>query len=119
MFSEPQSVTINAVAQSLPRTGTGPNSGVFTKDDGTVRLSVSHSYGKRNRRAIQLSTNKVSADPLATGVFQKTDMSVTLVVNHPLVGYTNAEVKQNVDALVAYLAASSGAQITKLLGGES
>lgn len=119
MFSEPQSVTINAVAQSLPRTSSGTNSGVFTKDDGTVQLIVSHQYGKRNRRSIRLSTNKVSADPLATGVFQKTDMSVTLVVDHPLVGYTNAEAKQNVDALVAYLSAASGAQVTKLLGGES
>jgi hypothetical protein len=119
MFSEPQTVTINAVAQTLPRTGTGPTSGVFTKEDGSVKLTVSHQNGKRNRRTIRLSSRKVAADPLATGVFQEVDMSAYLVVDHPLVGFSNTEVKQIVDALTGYLTASSGARVTQLLGGES
>jgi hypothetical protein len=46
-------------------------------------------------------------------------MSAYLVVNTPKVGYTVAEAKAVVDALVAYLAASSGARVTQLLGGEN
>jgi hypothetical protein len=40
------------------------------------------------------------------------------VVDCPTVGYTLTEKKQLVDALTAYLTASSGARVTQLLGGE-
>jgi hypothetical protein len=46
-------------------------------------------------------------------------MSVYLVVDTPKTGYTVAEQKQIVDALTAYLTASSGARATQLLGGEN
>jgi len=46
-------------------------------------------------------------------------MSAYLVVDVPITGYTIAEQKQIVDALIAYLSASSGAATTKLLGGEN
>jgi len=49
MLTDPQSVTINAVANSLPRVGSSNNSGSFSKDDANVKLEVSHSYGKRTR----------------------------------------------------------------------
>jgi len=42
-----------------------------------------------------------------------------MVVDVPVNGYTVAEAKAVVDALVAYLTASTGAQVTKLLGGEN
>jgi len=40
-FADPQSVTVNAVAISLPRTSSGVNSGVFTSawEFATVRLA--------------------------------------------------------------------------------
>jgi hypothetical protein len=41
-FSDPQSLTINSVATSLPRTAFGTNSGAFTSGDGSVKLSISH-----------------------------------------------------------------------------
>lgn len=121
MFADPQSVTINAVANSLPRTTAGVNQGVFSKDDGLVVMSISHQYGKRSRRALKLTHSKVAADPLISSTNIRYSMSATLVVDTPLTGngYTVAEAKQIVDALVAYLAASSGARVTQLLGGES
>lgn len=118
-FSDPQSVTINAVAQTLPRVGQGVDSGVFRKEDASVELKISHATGKRVRRAIRLSHQKVAVDPLVPTVNAPYSMSVTLVVDTPKVGYTNAEAKQIVDALAAYLTASSGARVTQLLGGES
>jgi DNA-binding winged helix-turn-helix (wHTH) protein len=45
-------------------------------------------------------------------------MSVSVIVNVPKQGYSVTEQKQVVDALVAYLTASSGAKVTQLLGGE-
>ena len=119
MFSDPQSVTINAVANTLPRTSSGTNSGAFTKDDGLVKLSVSHQYGKRNRRVIRLDHAKIAADPLLAGVNVKASMACYFVMDVPQTGYTLAEAKQIADGLTAYLTASTGANITKVLGGES
>lgn len=118
-FADPQSVTINAVAQSLPRTSNGVNSGTFTKDDGAYKLSVSHNYGKRTRRTIRIDGTKIAADPLQPSTNARYSMSTYLVVDAPVTGYTNAEIKQVIDGLTAYLTASSGAKVTQLLGGEN
>jgi hypothetical protein len=117
-FADPQTVTINAVANTLPRTSSGVNSGIFTKDDGLVKLSVSHQYGKRTRRTIRLDHAKIAADPLISAQNIKYTMSAYLVCDLPVTGYTVAEAKQIIDALVAYLAATTGARVTQLLGGE-
>jgi hypothetical protein len=118
-YSDPQTLTINAVANSLPRTASGVNTGTFTKDDGNVRLSVSHAYGKRNRRQIRVDHQKIAPDPLISSTNILYGMSVYLVADIPKTGYTIAEQKQIADALIAYLSASSGANLTKLLGGEN
>lgn len=119
-FADPQSVTINAVAQTLPRVSSGQNSGVFQKDDATVKLTVSHNYGKgRARRMLRLDHSKIAADPLMAGTNVRASGSVYLVTDFPDGLYTNAEAKQIVDALTAYLTASTGARATQLLGGEN
>lgn len=118
-YSDPQTITINAVATTLPRVSSGVNSGVFSKDDGNVKLTVSHAYGKRARRTIRVDFRKVAADPLSTGYNKEYSMSTYIVVDQPTVGFSNAEVKQIVDALTGYLTASSGARVTQLLGGEN
>jgi hypothetical protein len=119
MFTDPQSVTINAVANSLPRISSGINSGSFQKDDTTVKLEISHQYGKRNRRLVKLTHSKIAPDPLISSTNIRYSMSINLVVDTPTTGYTVAESKQVVDGLTAWLTASSGANITKLLGGEN
>lgn len=119
MFADPQSVTINAVANSLPRTTAGVDSGNFTKDDANVKLAIKHTYGSRYRRLIRLDHRKVAADPLSTGFNKEYTMAAYLVIDVPSVGYTVAEAKQIVDGLTAWLTASSGANVTKVLGGEA
>jgi hypothetical protein len=117
-FADPQSVTINAVANSLPRISSGVNTGAFQKDDTTVKLSVSHQYGTRTRRQVRLDHSKIAAD-VFTSDNVKYSMSAYLVIDVPTTGYTVAEQKQIVDGLTAYLTASSGAKVTQLLGGEN
>lgn len=119
MFTDPQSVTINAVAVSLPRISSGPNSGVFQSNDGTVKESVSHQYGKRTRHLLRIDHSKWAADPLVSGNNQKYSMSFYVVADVPAIGYTVAEQKQVIDGFIAQMNASSGALITKFLGGEN
>lgn len=119
-FADPQSVTINAVAQNMPRVSSGDNKGTFQKDDATYQLVISHQYGKRTRRTIRLNAQKIAANPFDTSLNQQVSMSVYLVVDVPPngQGYTITETKQVIDGLTAYLTASSGAKVTQLLGGE-
>jgi urease gamma subunit len=119
MLADPQSVTINAVPISLPRTSTETNKGVYTSSDGTVIETVSHTYGRRTRRAVKLQHSKVAPDPLISSQNIKYSMSVTCVFDVPVTGYTVAEQKQVVDGLIAQLNASSGALFTKIRGGEN
>jgi len=118
MLSDPQSVTINAVANSLVRTGVGPSSGSFQKDDGTLKLKISHQTGRRNRHLLALEHSKIVADPLMASQNLRVGMVTHIVVDTPRDGYTVAEAKQVVDGFIAYLQASSGAVVTKLLGNE-
>ncbi len=118
-YADPQSVTIGGTAVSLPRTSSGANAGAFTASDGNTRLEVSSSYGKRNRRTIRLTTLKTSGDVLIPSQNTVSSMSTYLVVDTPVNGYTVAEAKAVVDALVAYLTAGSGSKVTQLLGGEN
>lgn len=118
-FADPQTVTINTVAKTLPRTSVGANSSVYMKDDQEVKLTASHQYGKRTRRSIRLDFRKTAQDPLISSQNIIYTMSTYLVVDVPTTGFTVTEAKQIVDGLLAYLTASSGAQVTKLLGGEN
>jgi hypothetical protein len=114
-FADPQ--TLNT--QTLARTGQGTASGSFSSADGNHGETIAHQYGKRTRRTLRYTHKKITVDPLVNGNNIPVHMAAYLVVDVPLQGYTIAEQKAVVDALVAYLAASTGARVTQLLGGES
>jgi len=118
-ITDPQTLTINAIAIPLPRVAQGVDTGAFSSSDNLVRLVVSNSYGKRTRRIARVNHRKVAADPFATGINQEYTMSAYVVFDVPRVGYTIVEQKQVIDGLMAWLTASSGAKITQILGGES
>jgi len=118
-FTDPQTITINAIANTLPRIGSGINSGSFQNSDGTVGMIVSHSYGRRQRRTVRINHQKYAADPLVSAQNVLRSCSAYLVFDGPLQGYSVTEQKQIVDGLTAWLTASSGANVTKFLGGES
>lgn len=119
-FSDPQSVTINAIANSLARTGSGTGTGTFKKDDGSMELLVTQKVGNRLRHTIRLNHNKVAVDPLVPTVNKPYSMSVIVTVDTPAnQGYTLTEQKQVTEGLLAWLTASSGAKIVQLLAGEN
>lgn len=118
-FADPQSITVNAVPVSLPRTSVERNSSEYVSADGRRKLKISHTYGKVNRRVYRSDASKIVADPI-TGINKISSMSVYVVAVVPSDGtYSNTEAKYEVDALVAELTESSGANVVKWLGGES
>jgi hypothetical protein len=119
-LADPQSVTINAIANSLPRVSSGDGFGGFRKDDGSVELLASHKVGNRARHTIRLNHNKVAVDPLVSTVNRPYSMSVIVTVDTPVnQGYTNTEIKQTVEGLLGWFTASSSANLIKIIGGES
>jgi len=118
-FSDPQSITIGASTASLPRTGSGPNSGTFTSPTGELKLTISHAVNKRARRTARIDIQKIVPDPLLPAVNAPRSASVYLVCDAPLTGFTGAELTDGIVAICDYLSASSGAAAARLLGGES
>lgn len=121
-FADPQSVTVNAVAKSMPRISSSQNSGEFALIEAAAdyHLGVQHTYSKtRVRRTIRLDYSKISADTFYPTQNVQSSMSCWLTVNVPVLGFTVAEQKYIVDGLVDYLDASSGAKVTQFLGGEN
>lgn len=118
-FADPQSITVNAVAQSLARTGTGIGTGSFRTNDGNFELEIAHRAGKRAQHTIVFKQRKIAADPLASANNAEYGMSARVTFDVPLVGYTVAEQKLLWDGFAAWFAASSGAKVTQLLGGEN
>lgn len=116
MFTDPQSVTINSVATSLPRVATGPTSANYANPDGTVKMKLSHSdLPGRVRHLARLDQTKVAADPL-TAESEYKSLGVYIVVDEPTFGFTDTEIGYIVSALTAWL---SPANVAKLLGRET
>lgn len=118
MFADPISITVSGSAKSLARTGTGPDTGGFATSARDYRLSIAHSYGRRTRRVIKLTSDTLVPNPLVSGQNVNQTMSVHMVVDTPA-GYDAATAKAVVDAFTAFMSANTGANVTKLLGGES
>lgn len=117
-FSDPQSVTIGS-AISLPRTGQAIDSGAFTAAEGTTALTISHQRGKRVRRTARIRYDKIVADPIVTGTNLRVSAGVYIVLDVPVNGFTTVEQVQIITSLTTWLTASTNANATKLVGGES
>lgn len=118
-MADPQIVKIGSTEHSCSRVSTGNRESEYSNAESDVDLKFSTSEKKRKRQVARVDYRKISADPLVIDKNVEHTMSVSLVVDRPLSGLTNAEVKQVVDALIANLTASTSANITKLLASES
>lgn len=117
MFSEPQTVTVNAVAKTLPRISFGDRRGTFSSFADGLKLLVSHNSGKREASTVRFDIEKTAADPLLDGVSKPYSMSAYLTINTPKVGFSSTEISQNVQALIDWL--DTPANLAKVINGES
>lgn len=117
MYSDPQSVTVNAVAKSMPRVSSSnpTKSGSFSTPDGDFQFTIAqNSTANRFRREVRLTQTKVAADPL-TAQNKQVSTSVILTVDEPRWGFTDTELGYLTSALIAWFTAGNR---DKLLGGE-
>jgi hypothetical protein len=119
MFTDPQSITIDAVAVPLPRVSTGELKSKYQNSNGGYSLRIEHSLSNRERSLVRLDAVKVGADPLISGVQRNYTAGVYLVIDRPLneQGWTDAELKKIIQGFLTY--ANVSATIDKVLGLES
>jgi len=121
MFADPQSITFNAVAKSLPAVSRGMDSSIYQMTDGsaqTFRLTVGHQYKRRNRITVRLDMAKVVPDPLIPATSVQASASCYLVIDlPPAKNITDAEAVYMVTALKDWLATSTN--ISRTVNGET
>lgn len=116
MLADPQSVTVNAVAQSMPRTIVGTKQATYAKSDETFKLNISHANSKgRIRSMARIDQRAIVADPL-TAVNDYETLSVYLVIDRPEVGFSSTQVDQLVTGFKSWL---DSTMVGKLYGQES
>jgi len=116
MFADPQSVTINAVPVSLPRTSDDAGKSIYKSADGNVTMTISHQTSAgRTRHLVRIDKRVVAADPLAAANAYKT-LGFYIVVDQPDFGFTAADIGYVSEGLKTWL---SVANLTKIIGMES
>ena len=118
-FADPQAIKIGGTTHTLPRVFTEGRKAEYTKDDGTVSLKIETAKNRRNRQTYRADTSKITTNPFDTSQNVEVSMSAYLVVDRPLVGYTNAEALDVVKGLLEALTEGTYADVVKLLAGES
>nr|UJQ85825.1 MAG: hypothetical protein 2 [Leviviridae sp.] len=116
MLADPQSVTINAVATSLPKVQSGPTQNVYQTADGNTSMTTKQNISaKRFRREVRLSQKKIAADPISA-ITSESGVSVYLVIDEPRSNvFTDTEIKYLIEALKGWLTAGNQ---DKVLGAE-
>jgi hypothetical protein len=117
MFSDPQSITVNSVAKSMPRVSTTGTASVYKKADETFQMTISHTkaQGGRIRSVVRVDQKAIVPDPL-TSVNDYETLTVYTVIDRPLAGFTSADVNYLVAALSGWLDSTA---VGKLFGQES
>lgn len=116
MFSDPQTVTVNAVAKVMPRIEIKGNSAIYRLNDESFKLSIAHTPTKdRTRSMVRIDQRAVVADPL-TAVNDYETLSFYCVIDRPNYGFTMVQVEQLIAGLKTWL---DNTAIDKLFGIES
>lgn len=122
MLADPQALTVTGASGSpftLPRTGSGDASAIYSTNDGNVSISVRHFYAKRNRHTVQFKLTKIAPDPLISAQNIVYSATVGISFDVPRTGFTVAEIVALAAGSFGNLTASTNANLTKVVGGES
>jgi len=120
MLSDPQSITYDSVAYSCPRVGNTDNTAKYQDVTGTITISTGQqtTKGSRKRSVVTVRHRKVAANPFDSSLNAEYSASISLTLNEPVVGYTQAEKVLLIDAVLDYLRASTDAVPAAIAGGQ-
>lgn len=122
MLTDPQKFKeVSETEVTAPRVSTGDFKSVYETSDGLNSLTIStqESSSNRKRHLVRIDVSKLTTNIYEESKKQEVSMSVYLVVDRPVAGYTNAEALKLIKGLVGLLSASTYSLPEKVLGGES
>lgn len=115
-LADPQVVTVNSVAQSMPLITREGRKSVYMTADGLFELSISHQPTKdRTRSQVQIVQKAIVADPL-TAVNDYDFLKFYCVLDHPNSGFTLAQQQQLITGFKTWL---DSTMVGKIVGQES
>lgn len=120
MLTDPQSITVNSVAKSMPRILNDGNHSTYQMSDQTFSLDVRHTSFKKDKKSrirslVNFTQRAVVADPL-TAVNDYETVSVSVQVDRPEAGFTSTQIDQMVVGFKTWL---DSTMVGKLYGRES
>lgn len=116
MFTDPQTVTINAVAKVMPRISLDGTSASYQTSDMLFKFKISHVRSKqRVRSMVRLDQLAIVPDPL-TAVNDYETLSFYVVIDRPEVGFTPTQIDQLITGFKTWLDSTA---VGKLVGQES
>ena len=119
-FSDPQSVTVSTVAYPLPRVNTGTTVGRFVSADAVRELTIDpRGSAKRRRNVGRFFTKRTVLDPLGSGLSTVVQSMVSITIDRPNSGVTDAEVLADLLGAIKWLTDTSNANAQKLIAGEN
>jgi hypothetical protein len=116
-FADPQTVTINAVAKSMPRISQSGKQSQYLKTDGTYGLKISHQETKNRIRSVARVDHTAVVADAVTGLNRKVVNGYYFVIDRELNGIDQTTCGQDVAGVLAFLAAAGVSD--KLFGQES
>jgi len=122
MLTDPQKFKeVAGTEVTAPRVSTGDFKSVYETSDGLNKLTLSttETGSSRKRHLVRIDVEKLTTNIYEESKKQAVSMSVYLVVDRPVNGYSVAEAKKLVEGLVGLLSASTYSLTEKVLGGES
>lgn len=118
-FADPQAVKISGSTKTLPRVSAAGNKSIYESADGLTRLTISTEKSKRKRHVYRVDVEKITSDPFIPTNNTSVSMSCYIVIDRPLVGYSNEEALAVVAGMLEAASETSSADLVKLLGSES
>jgi hypothetical protein len=119
-YTDPQAITVDAVPYSLPRVLTGTTVGRFVSADATRELTIDpRGSAKRRRNVARFYTKRNAVDPLGSGLSIPVQSMVSITIDRPTSGVTDADVEKDLLGVIAWLTASTNANLKKLVAGEN
>lgn len=115
-FSDPQTIKINTVDKICNLVEPGTNKSVYATADEEIKFTISHqaTTKDRTRRLARVDQRVVAADPLTSKNEYKT-AGVYLVIDEPEYGFSDTDLNNIVQGLVAWLTATN---VGKILSGQ-
>jgi len=121
-LADPQSITVNAVAKSMPRilNPSDPSTTMYQMSDQTFSLAIRHTTLKKDKKSrvkslVSFTQRAIVPDPL-TSVNDYESVTVSVQIDRPDVGFTSTQIDQMIAGFKTWL---DSTMVGKLYGRES